>query len=80
MRQTRYLTAKELAHRWRLPLGTLSNWRYMRRGPDFIKISSRVIYPLETIEAYEREHLVSCEGAGLYSPVTGVDVQKGRWS
>lgn len=49
-----YLTSKELAHRWRLNDQTLANWRHAHKGPPFIRIGSRVLYPVEGITAYEK--------------------------
>lgn len=54
---TEFLTAKELAKRWRIHHRTLSNWRLTSRGPDFLKFGSRHIrYTLEAVESYERSH------------------------
>ena len=54
---TEYLTARELAKRWKIHHRTLSNWRKTGRGPDFLKFGSRNIrYTLEAVEAYESSH------------------------
>ena len=53
-----YLTPKELAERWRniVTLSTLDNWRSSQnRGPRFVKIGGRVLYPVAEVEAYERD-------------------------
>jgi hypothetical protein len=49
-----FLTSKELATRWRLSDQTLANWRYAGKGPSFIRIGSRVLYPIETIQQFEK--------------------------
>jgi hypothetical protein len=49
-----YLTSKELATRWRLSEQTLANWRHGSKGPPFIRIGARVLYPVEGINAYEK--------------------------
>jgi len=49
-----YLTSKELADRWRLSDQTLANWRYAGKGPPFIRVGARVLYPTEGIHAYEK--------------------------
>lgn len=54
MNETLYLTSKELAQRWRLSEQTLANWRHARRGPPYIRIGSRVLYPTEGIYAQEK--------------------------
>ncbi|MFI0846579.1 hypothetical protein [Mesorhizobium sp. IMUNJ 23232] len=50
-----HLNEKELAKRWRLSPRSLQRWRHQRIGPPFLKIFSRVIYPLDGIEAVERQ-------------------------
>lgn len=49
-----YLTPKELAFRWRMKEQTLANWRHAGIGPPFIRVSTRVLYPIEGIIAHER--------------------------
>lgn len=49
------LTTQELADRWRMSAGTLSNWRASGRGPRFFRIGSKVLYRLIDIEAWERK-------------------------
>lgn len=56
-----FFTPSELAERWSVSVGTLKNWRFQGRGPDFIRLSSKggpVIYRLSTIEAYELQQTV----------------------
>lgn len=54
MGERAYLTSKELADRWRLSDQTLANWRYAGKGPPFIRVGARVLYPIEGIHAYEK--------------------------
>lgn len=54
MGERAYLTSKELADRWRLSDQTLANWRYAGKGPPFIRVGARVLYPAEGIHAFER--------------------------
>lgn len=49
-----FLTGPELAARWKLSHQTLANWRHAGKGPPFIRVGSRVLYPLEGITAFER--------------------------
>lgn len=55
---TTHLTPAELAARWGgvVSVGTLANWRAAKpqRGPAFLKIGTKVAYPLDHVEAYER--------------------------
>ncbi len=60
MKSSDYLTPRELAERWRniVSLSTLDNWRSGQpRGPRFVKIGGRVLYPLAEVEAYEQRNL-----------------------
>lgn len=54
MSAAEFLTPKELATRWRLSDQTLANWRSARQGPPYVKINTKVLYPIEGIHAYER--------------------------
>jgi hypothetical protein len=47
----------ELSRRWTISHRTLERWRWKNEGPPFIKLGGRVVYRLEDILAYEREHL-----------------------
>jgi hypothetical protein len=49
-----FLTPKELAQRWRLNHQTLANWRHKRQGPPFVRIGTRVLYPMEGVQAFEK--------------------------
>lgn len=54
------LTPAQLAARWHMKEGTLSNWRREGKGPAFVKLGlgprARVVYRLADIEAYEAQH------------------------
>ena len=53
----KHLNQKALAERWLISPRTLEQWRWQGRGPQFLKIGGRVIYPLSEIEAYEAARL-----------------------
>jgi hypothetical protein len=36
---------------------TLEQWRWQGRGPRFLKLGGRVVYPVSEIEAFEADHL-----------------------
>ena len=55
----RNLTAAETSVRLGVTTGTLANWRCAGAGPDYLKIGSRIMYPLDRIEEYERHCLVT---------------------
>lgn len=54
MSEVAFLNAKELSNRWRLSLQTLANWRHEGKGPPFIRVGARVLYPVEGINAFEK--------------------------
>jgi hypothetical protein len=35
----------------------LERWRWLKQGPDYLKVGGRVIYRLEDIEAFEAAQL-----------------------
>lgn len=47
------LTPKQLAERWHLLETTLSQWRWMGKGPLFLKAGSCISYPLEEVKKFE---------------------------
>lgn len=50
-----YLTAKELSERWRgrITVGTLKQWRWLKKGPAYRKFGNKVLYPLDAVVAFE---------------------------
>ncbi len=52
------LIPAELAKRWATSVDTLANWRHLKRGPRYVKISgtkNSIRYRLADIEKYEKE-------------------------
>lgn len=54
-----HLKPDEVALRLRTTTGTLSNWRMQGRGPKYIKLGRKVLYPLREVEAFEARHTVA---------------------
>jgi hypothetical protein len=52
-----HLTQLELAERWRLSGRTLEKWRQTRRGPRYLRVGGRVLYPVEEVERFEAAQL-----------------------
>jgi hypothetical protein len=46
-------TQEQLANRWHLSPRTLEQWRWLGKGPKFLKIGARVLYREEDVEAWE---------------------------
>lgn len=58
------LTPLMLAKRWQVSVGTLCNWRGANKGPAYMKFGKGILYKVEDIERYEREHTVEPEQNG----------------
>ena len=56
----RYLRPNELADRWHISWKTLARWRWTGDGPRFLKVSGKVLYRIEDIEAFEAANVRSC--------------------
>ena len=50
-----YLTTAEVAARFRAPEATVRWWRFTGYGPESIKVGKRALYPVEGVEAFERQ-------------------------
>lgn len=48
---------RDLAERWGVSPKTLQRWRSEGTGPRYLKLSKRVVYPIDEIEAYEHDAL-----------------------
>ncbi len=67
----KHLNQQDLAERWNLSEKTLERWRSIGWGPCFLKIGGRVVYRLEDIEAYEREHIRASTSEPADQPQVG---------
>lgn len=56
---TDLLTTQEVAHRLRVDTKTLANWRYLGRGPDYVKDGRVVRYRRVSVDAWIAEHEVA---------------------
>lgn len=54
-----FLTALDLSKRWNgaISINTLSMWRSGRKGPKYIKIGGKVLYPLKSVKDWEQTRL-----------------------
>ena len=52
-----HLTQAALAERWRVSPRTLERWRWVGRGPQFLKVEGQVRYRLADVLAYEQRQL-----------------------
>lgn len=60
----------ELAQHWGVSPKTLQRWRSEGRGPRYLKLSKRVVYPLAEIRTFESNALYAStsERAGAAAP------------
>lgn len=54
---TRHLNQRELAERWNISARTLERWRWLGKGPRYLKIGGRCVYALADVVAFEAEQL-----------------------
>jgi hypothetical protein len=59
----KHLNQIELSRRWSLSPRTLERWRWLKQGPDYLKVGGRVIYRLEDIELFESGGLRRIDGS-----------------
>lgn len=65
--ERKFLTTDEVSKRYRgaVSAATLENWRVLRIGPPFIKIGKAVLYPLDELEAWDRQNMVTCRSSRM---------------
>ncbi len=61
MTDKKYLTVEEVAARYEnnISVRTLNNWRTQGRGPEYIKLGGKVVYPLEKLILWEAKNTVN---------------------
>jgi hypothetical protein len=59
----RHLNQVQLSRRWSISPRTLERWRWLKSGPQYLKIGGRVVYRIEDIEAYEAKQMHSVSSA-----------------
>ena len=54
-----FITPNELVKRQAsaIHVQTLANWRNQGRGPAYVKVERKILYPIEAIEKYEKERI-----------------------
>jgi hypothetical protein len=63
-RALHHLNQGQLARRWSISARTLERWRWLKQGPDYLKVGGRVLYRLDDVDAYETRHLRSVSATG----------------
>lgn len=49
----KHLNQVQLARRWSLSPRTLERWRWLKKGPPFMRIGGAIRYRIEDVEAFE---------------------------
>lgn len=50
-----FVTEDQLAQRWHMSPRTLQRWRQEGKGPPYLKLGGRVVYPLAEVEVWEQK-------------------------
>jgi hypothetical protein len=50
---TKHLNQIELSRRWNVSHRTLERWRWLKKGPSYLKIGGRVVYEMAAVEGFE---------------------------
>ena len=63
--ENKFLTTEEVSERYRgeISVGTLRNWRAQRVGPPFIKVGKSVLYPVQSLDDWDRKNLMICRAS-----------------
>lgn len=64
------ITQEQLAERWHLSPRTLEQWRWLGKGPKFLKIGARVLYREADVDAWETEQV--CQNTSGPLPSEGL--------
>jgi len=57
--EKKFITAKELAVRWKRSVRTLANQRLAGVGCPYYKISGKVLYDMKDVEKIESENFIN---------------------
>ena len=63
LRRMEYLTVEETAKLFSLEKNTLNTQRSRGTGPPYVKIGSKILYPVEGVREYMKKHLVKTIGS-----------------
>jgi len=58
------LTTAQTSEYLNIPKGTLEQWRYLGRGPKYLKLGNAIRYQIETLEAWIADRI--CESTSAY--------------
>ncbi len=64
------LNQNQLADRWQISPRTLEQWRWLGKGPCFLKVGARVLYRASDVELYEASQI--CQNTSGPLPPEGI--------
>lgn len=67
------MTEIELGKRWGISAKTLQRWRSEGRGPKYMKLSKRVLYPMDEVFAYETDAMYAATSESVFDPASPPD-------
>ncbi len=70
---TRYLDEKQVSQLMGLALPTLRNWRFLRKGPSYVKLDRAVRYALSDVIAYLESRKIQTNDSPSNKPEKGGD-------
>jgi hypothetical protein len=68
--ELRHLNQEQLARRWGVSPRTLERWRWLKQGPNYLRLGGRVLYRLNDVESYEAENTHAIKGSSP-TPIEG---------
>jgi hypothetical protein len=68
VQNTRFLTTREVADRYRIRENTLRKWRTHQRGPVFVRIEGRILYRESDLKAFGGAQNLKNSRAGIKEP------------
>jgi hypothetical protein len=51
----------DVATELHVTVNTLANWRCLRKGPAFVKVGAKVLYPRDGLDAWLARHTIAME-------------------
>jgi len=57
----KFLNEKEVSELTGFALPTIRNWRFLRKGPSYIRVGRSIRYELNEVLSYMRKHSVNLE-------------------
>lgn len=60
-RQRRFIDEKELAAMYGIAVQTVRNWRFLRKGPSYVKVHRMIRYDMDVAQKFMGDHTVNLD-------------------